>query len=331
MLARAVVFVAMSSCAEPERPTATATGSSPPEATDSGNPPDTGAPTLDWGPVAAALDARVADGRLDGFAFAVRTGGPEPVFVHDGGALTRDALVPTDSSIKPVTGAIVLTLVRDGDLALDDDLGSVLGWTGPEAAITVAELLAFTSGFDGGASCLSPPPVLNARGVLIEPGDRASLADCAEAIRAGGLIDEPGTAFHYGGSHQAVLAHAVSETLDERFTDWDTLFEQQIRGPLGLTRDDVRYTNNRVAGSAVATAAGMSRVLEALAMDLGVLSPSGPGLLPSELAAAFVTDRTGPGVERTDTPWRAVPDTDPAFGYGIWLMCPDPERSPRGC
>jgi len=292
---------------------------------------DSGVPSLDWEPVATALDARVADGRLSGFAFAVRTGGAEPVFVYDGGTLSREDLVPTDSSIKPITSALVLTLVRDGDLALEDNLGSLLGWTGPEAAITVAELLAFTSGFDGSAACLSPAPRITRDGTLLEPGDSTSLADCAEEIRSGGLIDDPGTALHYGGSHQAVLASAVATTLDERFADWDTLFDLQIRQPLALSRDDIRYTNNRVAGSAVATAAGMSRVLEVLAMDLGVLSRSGAPLLPSELAMAFVTDRTGPGVDRSDTPWRIVAEADPAFGYGIWLDCPDPARSPEGC
>lgn len=292
---------------------------------------DSGMPSLDWGPVASSLDAQVADGRLDGFAFAVRTGAAEPLFLYDGGSLSTEDLVPTDSSIKPITGTIILTLVRDGDLALADDMGSLLGWTGPEAAVTVAELMSFTSGFDGNASCLSPPPTLASDGTLLEPGDRTSLAACAEEIRSSGLIDEPGTAFHYGGSHQAVLASVVATVLDERFSDWDTLFDRQIRQPLGLSRDDIRYSNNRVAGSAVATAAGMSRVLEGLAMDLGVLSRSAAPVLPPDLAMALVTDRTGPGVDRSDTPWRVEPEADPAFGYGIWLDCPDPARSPEGC
>ncbi len=290
-------------------------------------------PERDWGAVTAALDAMVDDGRLRGFSFAVRVGEPDPAFVHAGGFLDHDSLVPTDSSIKPVTGLIALSLVDDERLALDDTLGSVLGWDGPEAAVTVEQLLAFTSGFDGSAGCLSPPPSLTDAGQLIERPDRASLADCAAEIRAGGLLDDPGTAFHYGGSHQALLARVVEVALGDDFEGFEGLLAARVRSGLGLSADDLRYSNNRVAGSAVATAAGMSRVYEALAMDLGVLARDAatPRLLSSALTTSFVTDRTGPGVDRTDTPWRLVPDVDLAFGLGIWLDCPEAAASPEGC
>jgi CubicO group peptidase (beta-lactamase class C family) len=72
------------------------------------------------------LQARVSDGRLPGWAAAVRYRGD--VEVHTGGCLTlggRDPVRPDSlfrlaSVSKPVAGALTLALVEDGVLALDD-------------------------------------------------------------------------------------------------------------------------------------------------------------------------------------------------------------------
>lgn len=303
-------------------------GAGVPEPSDMGGFVDGGAGDP-WSEVRDALDEAVDSGELLGFSFTIRDGSDGPAFFHAGGAYRLDQALPTDSSIKPMTGLLAMTLVRDGVLGLQDRMGDRLGWTGPEADVTVEQLMSFTSGFDGSAPCLSPPPsILDGR--LVEPPSRESLVDCAATIRAAGLVVEPGRAFTYGGSHQALLATAVEAATGQ---DWNALFEARVMEPLALDAQDLRYVNNRVAGSAVATSAGASKVYEALAMDLEVL-PRRPGsgsLLSPAQARDFVADRTAFPVDRSDSPWRLVPGADLHFGLGIWLDCPDHDRAPDQC
>jgi CubicO group peptidase (beta-lactamase class C family) len=291
------------------------------ETPDAADAHDAGDP---WSVVRARLDEAVADGTIPGWQLAVRDG-TTLRFSGAGGAYTEDTEIPFDSCIKPVTSALVLSLVRDDLLALDDTLASLAAWEGPEGAVTVDSLLTFASGFDGDAPCLTPPPMLR-MGRLTVPPDRASLADCTEEVRAGGLVAEPATEFRYGGVHQMILAW-LAETRTGR--DWSTLFAERIDGPLGLGGRIV-YRNNRVAASATGDARALSAVFERLGRDGGwIASEDGtPSLLPEALVEVLFRD-VYPDVEVIDTPWEATGD-DVHFARGAWRDCED-HTTATGC
>jgi len=66
------------------------------------------------------------------------------------GTFAADQRVAIASSSKMVAGLTILRLVDQGFLSMDSTTGSVLGWTGPQAAITLEQLLSFTSGHGEG-------------------------------------------------------------------------------------------------------------------------------------------------------------------------------------
>jgi CubicO group peptidase (beta-lactamase class C family) len=285
---------------------------------DPGDDPTTDPGDTDPGPdfaaVEAALEAAVLDGTLLGYSFALATEDGAPVLRLGGGDYAPDQPIPMDSCSKPLTGWTALQVVESGALSLDTRLADVLGWTGPEGDVTVRQLMSFTSGFDGGARCLSPPATLDASGNLVIRPNRSTLAECAETIRQAGLLDEPGTVFHYGGSHQNLLAHVVEVATGRR---WDEIFLTEVLAPAGLS-DEVFYASNRVAGSAVGQASAVAQLFWRMGSSAGRL-PGTPTMNP-ELAAAFFRSETADPVDRADSPWRTIGE-DVEFGLGIWIDC----------
>jgi CubicO group peptidase (beta-lactamase class C family) len=281
--------------------------------------PDTGDSDPAWRLVGDALEAGVRDGELPGYQLVVRGEGGTTWFAQAGGSFTLDTAVPFDSAIKPVTGAVVLTAVRDRAVLLDDTLGSVLGWTGEPGSVRIRDLLTFTSGFLPDASCVPVPPRL-VDGELTVPRDRISLVDCARQIRDAGVTSAPGTTFRYGATHQHLAAYVVETATGD---SWEAAFDKGIRQPLGLRDEDIRYTNGRVAASAVGRARAMAAVFEALAEDGGLLdnTEAVPSLLPRPLAAGLFADDTRTNdVIVAESPWDVLGE-DHHFGQGIWIDC----------
>ena len=200
------------------------------------------------------LQAQVVDGRLPGFAAAVRHRGR--VEVHTGGCLTLggtdpvrpDSLFRLASVSKPVAGALTLALVEDGVLALDDPVarwlpelaeprvlrirGGALDDTIPaDRPITVRHLLSSTPGFGG---IWDASPIAEAIGAAgIGPGPLPPQLGPDEYLRRLGelpLAAQPGTSWLYHMSTDALsvlLARAAGRPLHELLAD-------RLTGPLGL-------------------------------------------------------------------------------------------------
>ena len=248
-----------------------------------------------WRPVRTRLTGAVSSDEILGFQFIVRDGSDHPSIHIGGGAYSIGDRIPYDSAIKPVTSLVVL--------ALDDSLADVLGWQGVEGSITIEQLLTFSSGFDGNTLCLTFPPSLDRSGGLNTPRNRFNLAECAERVREDGVISTPGTAFTYGANHHMILAHVAEEVTE---TSWDTLFEELVRAPLGLTREDIAYVNNRVAASAVGDAHALNTIFEAVAADAGIIDAP-RGLLGPDLTEAFLIDRIrADAITIADSPWQSI-------------------------
>ena len=204
----------------------------------------------------AAQDARVSSGHVPGYVAAIRIAGK--THVHAGGRramepdaapMDEDTLFRIASISKPIAGALTLTCVHDGVLALDDPIARWL----PELAeprvlrtpdapldqttaatrpVTVRNLLTMTSGW--GAVMQSTP----LQAAMIERGIFPSslppaltreefLARVAELP----LAFQPGEGWLYDTGIDLLgilLARASGTPLPE-------LLAQRITGPLGMT------------------------------------------------------------------------------------------------
>src|SRR5688572_8437991 len=132
------------------------------------------------------------------------------------GTFAADQRIAIASASKLVAGLTILRLVDQGFLTLDSTTGNVLGWTGPQSAITLRQLLSFTSGLPREAPC-----------TLMQA---ATLASCVDAISMLGLDAAPGTRFDYGSTHLHVAARMAEVVTGD---SWAEVFEAQLKAPLG--------------------------------------------------------------------------------------------------
>ncbi len=201
-----------------------------------------------------AADARLASGEVPGYVAAIRMDGEIQVRAAgrtttepDGPPMTPDTLFRIASVGKPIGGALTLSLVQDGLLALDDPIARWL----PEAAsprvlisaggpldqvtqgrpVTVRHLLTMTSGW---GAVLEPCPLQAAmieRGVY--PGPlipQFSGDEFVARVTSLPLAFQPGEGWLYDTGMEllgVLLARATGRPLAE-------LVDERITGPLGM-------------------------------------------------------------------------------------------------
>jgi CubicO group peptidase (beta-lactamase class C family) len=201
-------------------------------------------------------DAQVASGRIPGYVAAVRIGGQVAVRAGgrtaveaDSAPMGEDTLFRIASVTKPIGGALTLSLVADGVLALDDPIARWL----PEAAnprvlvapdapleattevarpVTVRHLLTLTCGW---GSVLEETPLQAAmmeRGVYPGPlTPQMSGDEFVARVAALPLAFQPGEGWLYDTGINllgVLLTRASGKPLSD-------LVAERITGPLGMT------------------------------------------------------------------------------------------------
>ena len=157
------------------------------------------------------------------------------------GAYTLETLAPTASAGKWLAASVVLSLADDGLLSLDDPVSQFLpNWTGTRGTITIRQLLSHTSGLPGITDpqppCLSDPTT--------------TLAACADQIATVPLVATPGTQFRYGNASFQV-AGRIAEVAGG--APWGTLFQERLKGPLGMLMTTYGPTQNPLVGGGLLT------------------------------------------------------------------------------
>ena len=181
---------------------------------------------------AAARAAFESEG-IPGMGLAVYNRDGVKVFAQMYGTFSPDTRVPIASASKLVSGVTLFRLMDAGYLTLDSTTGQVLGWTGDQGAITLRQLLSFTSGLSPENRCTYDPTL--------------TLDECVTTISRTESIAAPGTEFDYGSVHLSV-AGRMAEVVTGKA--WNELFAQELRAPLGLPSDIVYYANPlRVTGT----------------------------------------------------------------------------------
>lgn len=258
-----------------------------------------------------AASAAFSAQAISGMGLAIYDAAGNRRFEKMYGNFAPDQRIAIASASKLVSGLTILRLVDQGFLTLDATTGAVLGWTGPQAAITLRQLLSFTSGLPPEAPCTVQVAI--------------DLADCVGQISRMDLLATPGTRFDYGSTHLQVAARMAEVVAGQ---SWQDVFATQIRTPLGLGTDMVFYTaprqalgtrNPLVAGGLRATMNEYARVLH-LEFDRGAFQ--GNTLIGAALFDAQATEPY-PSAEIGNSPFEKI-GVDFHYGLAAWLECPPP-------
>jgi len=227
------------------------------------------------------------------------------------GTFAADQRVAIASASKMVAGLTILRLVDQGFLALNSTTGDVLGWTGPQANITLRQLLSFTSGLPREAPCTLIP--------------QTTLADCVDTISGMTPVAAPGTRFDYGSTHLHVAARMAEVVTGD---SWAEIFQAQLKTPLGLGPDMLWYTaprqatgtdNPLIAGGIRAT---MNEYASVLQLEFNRGTYGGNRLIADGLFTEQGTEPY-PGAVIGASPFTAI-SLDFHYGLAGWLECTPP-------
>jgi CubicO group peptidase (beta-lactamase class C family) len=261
--------------------------------------------------VDAAANAAFTTQGISGMGVAVYDAQGVKRFEKMYGAFSADQRVAVASASKLVSGLTILRLVDQGFLTLDSTTGGVLGWSGPQAEITLRQLLSFTSGLPREAPCTMAQLVL--------------LSECVDEIATMALVAAPGTRFDYGSTHLHVAARMAEVVTGDA---WAEIFTAQLKAPLGLGADVAYYSaprqalgtwNPLIAGGLRATMNEYARVLQ-LEFNRGTFG--GNRLIADALFTAQGSEPYPDAVIGT-SPFMALALE---FHYGLagWLECTPP-------
>ncbi|MFK8052160.1 MAG: serine hydrolase domain-containing protein [Woeseiaceae bacterium] len=252
-----------------------------------------------WAPIIEALD----NDAVTDLALIVGNAAGEQ-FRYQKGSFDVTASYNIASASKWLTSATILTLVEQGIMDLADQPQDYLTyWTDepsdPRSAITLAQLLSFTAGFqrspiEGG--CIGEETV--------------SLADCVAEWYAIGVDATPGTTFHYGPVHMQVAA-AMAEVATGQ--SWGEIVAQTLAAPLGANSLVFDGNNPRASGGATANAIDYALFLEA--QLTGALLPLTFTELATERTTLLTLSSRPAAVTANNVDWH--------YGLGVWRECPE--------
>jgi D-alanyl-D-alanine carboxypeptidase len=185
-----------------------------------------------------ALEAFVkSEGASPGIAAVVQRGEDDEAVLHTAGVADVATGAPIDiddhvrlaSVAKAFSGAVALSVVADGALAVTDALGDrVPGLPDAWADVTLGQLLAHTSGIPDFSASDAFVDALTAS-LLTPPPPEELLSYVADQP----LLFEPGSAYHYSNSDNIAVGlmveAATGRTYEEELQD-------RVFDPLGLAR-----------------------------------------------------------------------------------------------
>lgn len=262
----------------------------------------------------------LARGAVQGQNVATPVRGFELVVMHQGrlvyqqsfGDWSNNRVANADSATKTLSGGLIMSLTERSarPFSLDTRVGEfVPTFTGAKAPITIRQAFSHTSGLPGSSSAVSSTTL--------------TLQQAAAQIGNGPLPFPPGTRFSYGGVSMHA-AGAAAETAGG--ASWNTLFDQRIRQPLGLsvTRFVLSSpTNPRIAGGCESNGIEFSRFMEMLRRGGLHATPNGDVRVLSQASVtALFTRQTPPNIPIVNSPLEGSSD----YGVGVWLD----RRAPDG-
>jgi CubicO group peptidase (beta-lactamase class C family) len=174
----------------------------------------------DFSPVTAQIESWVSKGYYPGASLIVYKDA-KLVYEKYFGTYKPETVAFIASAGKWLAAATIASVVDEGKLSWDDPVSKWLPqFTDSKGKATLRQLLSHTSGY----------PDYQPKGAPVD--NYQTLTESVAHIQPLPADTDPGTHFHYGG-----LAMQVAGRMTELATgkDWETLFQERIAKPLGMT------------------------------------------------------------------------------------------------
>jgi CubicO group peptidase (beta-lactamase class C family) len=209
------------------------------------------------------------------------------------------------SGSKMPSMALIMRLIDEGYLSPNDTVQNFLPSFSGKPIITLHQLMNHTSGLPGNSSYIS--------------NNHLTLQQAVDSIGLNTPMTSyaPGTAFQYGGVGMHVAGRMAEIATGMR---WDSLFQQKIAIPLGITNTDYvalgATTNYRIAGGMGTTMPDFSKLLTML-LNYGRFRNT--RVIDSLTVKMMQSDQTN-GVPLIGTPYAGDPLRENfRYGYGVWV------------
>lgn len=221
------------------------------------------------------------------------------------GACNSQTYQPIASGSKMPSMALIMLLIDEGFLSINDTVQAYLPSFNGKPVITLHQLMNHTSGLPGQSMYISNSS-LTLQESVDSIGQNTPMTSYA-----------PGTAFQYGGVGMQVAGRMAEIATG---VSWESLFQQKIAMPLGLTNTNYAglgpSSNVRIAGGMGTTAPDFSKKLTLL-LNYGRYNNS--QLIDSLSIYKLQSDQTN-GVPIIGSPY----SNDPLrkhfrYGYGVWV------------
>ncbi len=173
---------------------------------------------------AKLMEGWIADGRVQGASILVSRGASQQFARNFGTAKGSEPVFLLASITKPMTAAVVMTLVDSGQLSLDDKVSKFFpAFTGEgRDTITVRHLLTHTGGL---------PDMLGDDEMMRER--HAPLSDYREGAIKAPLKFAPGTKYSYASMGILLSSEIAQKITGKPFAD---IMDERLFRPLGMSR-----------------------------------------------------------------------------------------------
>jgi D-alanyl-D-alanine-carboxypeptidase/D-alanyl-D-alanine-endopeptidase len=254
---------------------------------------------------------RIAFSSIGALSFTVGTA-DGVAFTHHKGGSTATTSYSSASAIKWVTSAVILRLVEEGLLGLDNHPQDYLDWWTSDledtrSAVTLRQLLSFTSGLSGMPFGDNTPSCLN--------DESTTIGLCAEDIYGSAFNYVPGESYFYGPSHMQVLA-AIAEAASGE--SWADLYASRVAEPIGMVDTEYNWPstdNPRISAGARTTLQDFQRFAQAMLTNAH---------WPTTWNEMVIDHTPSPQVKIEYSPM-SNPSRGWHYGLGVWLECLNPQ------
>lgn len=231
--------------------------------------------------------------------------GDSVIYEQYWGTWNSNTYQPIASGSKMPSMALIMRLIDEGFLSPNDTVQNFLPSFSGKPVITLHQLMNHTSGLPGNSSYIS--------------NNNLTLQQAVDSIGLNTPMTSysPGTAFQYGGVSMHVAGRMAEIATG---MSWDSLFQQKIALPLGMTNTDYiglgATTNFRIAGGVGTTMPDFSKLLIML-LQYGSINNS--QVIDSLSVKMMQSDQTN-GVPLIGTPYSNDPlRQNLRYGYGVWV------------
>jgi len=212
------------------------------------------------------------------------------------------------SASKWLSGAVIMSLVDEGKLALNDTIGKYLPIFSKykKGNVTIRQLFSHTSGFPGD----SPQGY--------EYQTTLTLAQAVDSLATRtAMINKPGTVFNYGsiGMH---IGGRIAEIVSGK--SWQLLFNEKIATPCEMNVTYLSIKNPIIAGGGYTNAQSYVHFLEMIA---GKGLYQNKRVLSENAVTEMLKDQTnGARIDNSpylSNPYSSYKNTSIRYGIGNWL------------